>query len=175
MATEAKAQAVTEFSDVVVGASSIVLADFSGLDVAAVSDLRRKCRQAGVEYRVIKNTLAKRVITNTPMAPLGVHLAGPNAWAVHKTDQVAAAKVLASFAKDHNKLKIRAGYVDGRVITQMDVEALAKLPSREVLLAQLVGGFQAPMTQMAGAMSALLRNFVGAVDALAKKRAETGA
>ena len=66
MATEAKAQAVTEFTEVVGGASSVVLADFSGLDVAAVSDLRRKCRQAGVEYRVIKNTLAKRVITNTP-------------------------------------------------------------------------------------------------------------
>ena len=175
MATEAKAQAVTEFTEVVGGASSVVLADFSGLDVAAVSDLRRKCRQAGVEYRVIKNTLAKRVITNTPMEPLGAHLAGPNAWAVHKTDQVAAAKVLADFAKDHDKLKIRAGYVDGRVITTKDVVALAKLPSREVLLAQLVGGFQAPMSQMAGAMSALLRNFAGAVDALAKKRAGTGA
>lgn len=175
MATEAKVQTVSEFADVVGGASSVVLADFSGLDVAAVSDLRRKCRQAGVEYRVIKNTLAKRVITNTPMEPLGVHLAGPNAWAVHRTDQVVAAKVLADFAKDHDKLKIRAGFVDGRVINTRDVVALAKLPSREVLLAQLVGSFQAPMSQMAGAMSALLTNFAGAVDALAKKRAETGA
>jgi large subunit ribosomal protein L10 len=172
MATEAKAQAVTEFSGVVGEASSIVLADFSGLDVAAVSELRRKCRAAGVEYRVIKNTLAKRVITNTPMESLGAHLAGPNAWAVHKTDQVAAAKVLSEFAKDHDKLKIRAGFVDGRVISIKEVAALAKLPSREVLLAQLVGGMQAPMTQFAGAMTALLRNFAGAVDALAKKRAE---
>src|SRR5262245_7519124 len=175
MATEAKVQAVTEFGEVIGGASGVVLADFTGLDVAAISDLRRKCRQAGVKYRVIKNTLAKRVIANTPMEPLGAHLAGPNAWAVHPTDQVAAARVLADFAKAHEKLQIRGGYVDGRVISVKEVSALAKLPSREVLLSQLVGGMQAPMTQFAGAMQALLRNFAGAVDALAKKRGEAGA
>jgi len=171
MPTAAKEQTVAEFAGVVNGANSVVLADFSGLDVASVSALRSKCRAAGVEYRVMKNTLAKRVIANTGMEALGVHLEGPNAWAVHMTDQVAAAKVLAEFAKENDKLKIRAGFVDGRVLSLAEVQALAKLPGREVLLAQFVGGLQAPMTQFAGAMNALLRNFAGAVDALAKKRA----
>ena len=89
MATEAKVQTVGEFGEVVGGATSVVLSDFSGLDVAAVSDLRRKCRAAGVQYRVIKNTLAKRSIANTPLEALRSHLDGPNAWAVHKTDPVA--------------------------------------------------------------------------------------
>jgi large subunit ribosomal protein L10 len=128
-----------------------------------------------VEYRVIKNTLAKRVIADTTMAPLGSHLAGANAWAVHKTDQVAAAKVLSDFAKENDKLKIRAGYVDGRVVTAGEIAALAKLPGREVLLAQVVGAMAAPMSSFAGVMTALLRNFAGAVDAYAKKREETGA
>src|SRR5262245_2910929 len=174
MKTEDKVQTVSEFQEVVGGASGVVLAHYMGLNVAAVSDLRRKCRAAGVEYRVIKNTLAKRVIANTPMDGLGSYLDGPNAWAVHKSDQVAAAKVMSEFAKDHEHLKIRVGFVDGRLISVKDVQALAKLPSREILLAQLVGGMQAPMTQFAGAMQALLRQFAGAVDALAKKRAETG-
>jgi large subunit ribosomal protein L10 len=175
MATEAKAQAVGEFEKIVGDATGVVLTDFTGLDVAAVSDLRRRCRAAGVQYRVIKNTLAKRAITATPMEPLGAFLAGANAWAVHKTDQVAAAKVLSDFAKDHEKLRIRAGYVDGRVVSVKEIEALAKLPSREILLSQVVGAMQGPMVGFAGAMTALLRNFAGAVDAYAKKRAETGA
>jgi large subunit ribosomal protein L10 len=175
MPTEAKVQAVDEFGKVVGGASSVVLTDFTGLDVAAVSDLRRRCRAAGVHYRVMKNTLAKRVIVSTPMEPLAKYLAGSNAWAVHQTDQVAAAKVLSEFAKSNDKLKIRAGYIDGRIVSVKEIEALAKLPSRDVLLGQVVGAMAAPMSSFAGAMSALLRNFAGAVDAYAKKRAESGA
>jgi large subunit ribosomal protein L10 len=175
MATEAKARAVEEFSKVVDGASSIVLTDFSGLDVAAVSDLRRKCRAAGVEYHVIKNTLAKRVIASSSMQPLEKLLAGPNAWAVHKTDQVAAAKVVSEFAKDNNKLKIRGGFVDGRLVSVDQLQALAKLPGREVLLAQVLAGMQAPMAGFAGALNAVLRSFATAVDAYAKKRSESGA
>src|SRR5262245_6689307 len=175
MATEAKVQTADEFGKMVGDATSVVLTDFTGLDVAAVSDLRRRCRAAGVQYRVMKNTLAKRVIVSTPMEPLTKYLAGANAWAVHATDQVAAAKVLSEFAKSHDKLKIRAGYVDGRLVSVKEIEALAKLPSREVLLGQVVGAMAAPMSSFAGAMSALLRNFAGAVDAYAKKRAESGA
>jgi len=175
MATEAKVQTVGEFGEVVGGATSVVLSDFSGLDVAAVSDLRRKCRAAGVQYRVIKNTLAKRGIVNTPLEPLGSHLDGPNAWAVHKTDPVAAAKVLSEFAKGNEKLKLRVGFVDGRVISVSEVQRLAKLPSREILLSQVVGGMSTPMVKFAGVMQAVLRNFVGVVDAYAKQRADTDA
>jgi large subunit ribosomal protein L10 len=173
MATEAKAKAVEEFAKVLDGASSVVLTDFTGLDVAAVSALRRKCRAAGVDYQVIKNTLARRVIATSGMETLKPLLAGPNAWAVHKTDQVAAAKVVSEFAKDHAKLQIRGGFVDGRLVSVDQLQALAKLPGRDVLLAQVLAGMQAPMASFAGALNAMLRGFATAVDAYAKKRAES--
>jgi large subunit ribosomal protein L10 len=167
--------AVDEFSKVLDGASGVVLADFTGLDVAAVSALRRKCRAAGVQYHVVKNTLARRAIATTGLQSLAPLLAGPNAWAVHKTDQVAAAKVVSEFAKDNVNLKIRGGCVDGRQISVSEIAALAKLPGREVLLAQVLAGMQGPMTGFAGVLSSLLRSFAGAVAAYAKKRAESGA
>jgi large subunit ribosomal protein L10 len=175
MATEAKSRAVEGFAQVLDGASSVVLTDFTGLDVAAVSELRRRCRAAGVHYHVIKNTLAKRAIATARMEPLGVLLAGPNAWAVHRTDQVVAAKVMSEFAKDNAKLKIRGGFVDGRLISVAEIQALAKLPGREVLLAQVLAGMQAPMTGFAGVLTSLLRGFATVVDAYAKKRAEPSA
>jgi large subunit ribosomal protein L10 len=175
MPTDAKVRAVEEFAKALDGACGVVLADFTGLDVAAVSDLRRKCRTAGVQYRVVKNTLAKRALSSTGMQPLEKLLDGPNAWAIHRTDQVAAAKILNEFAKDHANLKIRGGLVDGRLVSMPEIQALAKLPGREVLLAQVLAGMQGPMTGFAGALAALLRSFVGAVDAYAKKRAESGA
>jgi large subunit ribosomal protein L10 len=175
MATEAKEKTVEEFTSLLQDARGVILAEYAGLDVAAVSNLRRKCREAGVQYRVIKNTLAKRATSKTGMAVLDPLLEGPNAWAIHKTDQVAAAKVLSEFAKENQKLKIRGGLVDGRLISQQDVDALAKLPSREVLLAQTLAAMQSPMSGFAGVLSALLRGFATAVDAYAKKRSEAGA
>jgi large subunit ribosomal protein L10 len=173
MATEAKARAVEEFAQVLDGASSVVLTDFTGLDVAAVSELRRRCRAAGVEYHVIKNTLAKRVIASSSLQSLESLLAGPNAWAIHKSDQVAAAKVVSEFAKDHANLKIRGGFVDGRLVSVNQLQVLAKLPGRDVLLAQVLAGMQAPMAGFAGVLTAVLRGFATAVDAYAKKRAES--
>src|SRR5258706_7476326 len=99
MPTEAKEREVEEFKQVIQGATSVVLTDFTGLNVAAVSDLRRKCRAAGVEYHVIKNSLAKRAVQLVGLAEIEELLAGPNAWAVHKTDQVAPARVLAELGK----------------------------------------------------------------------------
>ena len=124
---------------------------------------------------MIKNTLAKRALATSSMEKLEPLLAGPNAWAVHKTDQVAAAKVVSEFAKDHAKLKIRGGIVDGRLVSVDQLQALAKLPGREVLLAQVLAGMQAPMAGFAGALTALLRGFATAVDAYAKQRSESGA
>ena len=173
MPTEAKAREVEEFEQVLQGATSVVLADFTGLDVAAVSDLRRKCRAAGVEYHVIKNTLAKRAVQRVGLEEIETLLAGPNAWAVHKSDQVAAAKVLADFGKTHPNLKIRGGIVDGKLVSIQEVQALAKLPSRDVLLSQVLSVMQSPMTGFAGVLASMLRGFANAVDALAKKRAET--
>src|SRR5512139_129327 len=110
MPTEAKVREIEEFAGILRDAHGVVLADFTGLSVASVMALRRKCRESGVHYKVIKNTLAKRALQGTGMESLGTLLAGPNAWAVHTSDQIAAAKVLSDFAKDHEALKIRGGY-----------------------------------------------------------------
>jgi large subunit ribosomal protein L10 len=173
MPTEAKVREVEEFRQVLEGATSVVLTDFTGLDVAAVSDLRRKCRAAGVGYHVIKNSLARRAVQLVGLEEIEELLAGPNAWAVHKSDQVAPAKVLAEFGKTHPNLKIRGGIVDGRLVSTKEVEALAKLPSREVLLSQTLSVMQSPMTGFAGVLAAMLRGFANVVDALAKKRTES--
>jgi large subunit ribosomal protein L10 len=175
MATVVKEKTVEEFASLLQDARGVILAEYAGLNVAAVSSLRRKCRDAGVQYRVIKNTLARRATSQAGMAVLDPLLEGPNAWAIHKTDQVAAAKVLSEFAKDNQKLKIRGGLVDGRLMTIKDVETLAKLPSRDVLLSQTLAAMQSPMSGFAGALNALMRGFATAVDAYAKKRSEAGA
>jgi large subunit ribosomal protein L10 len=171
MPTQAKEREVEEFAGIVQGARGVVLSDFTGLSVAAVMTLRRRCRESGVSYRVIKNTLAKRALHGSGLEALADLLAGPNAWAVHPTDEIAAAKVIAEFAKEHEALKIRGGFMEGRLLSVPDIKALAKLPGRDVLLSQIVTGLQAPMAGFAGALAAVLRGFATAVDAYAKKRA----
>lgn len=173
MPTEAKVREVEEFTGLLKNAQSVVLTDFTGLDVASISDLRNKCREAGVRYRVIKNTLAKRAVEGADMTDLSQYLTGPNAWAVHESDQVVAAKVLSDFAKDNESLKIRAGFMEGRLLSVDELQALAKLPGRETLLGQVVGTFAAPMSGFAGVLSAMLRGFATVVDAYQKKRAES--
>lgn len=173
MPTEAKVREVEEFAGLLKSAQSVVLTDFTGLNVAAISDLRRQCREAGIRYRIIKNTLAKRAVEDAGMSDLAPLLEGPNAWAVHDTDQVVAAKVLSSFAKENEALKIRAGFMEGRLLSIDELQALARLPSREVLLGQVVGTFAAPMSGFVGALSALLRGFATVIDAYQKKRAES--
>ena len=171
MPTEEKVREVQEFAGMLQGAQGVVLADFTGLNVAAVMALRRKCRESGVSYRVVKNTLAKRALQGSGLEGLMPLLDGPNAWAVHRTDEIAAAKVIADFAKDHEALKIRGGYMEGRMLSVPEIQALAKLPGREVLLSQVLTGLQAPMAGFAGVLTAVLRGFATVVDAYGKKRA----
>jgi large subunit ribosomal protein L10 len=173
MATEAKVREVEELVGVLGTAQSVILTDFVGLNVEEVSRLRAKCRTAGVRYKVIKNTLAKRAVEQAGMPELGSFLAGPNGWATHDSDQVATAKVLSDFAKDNEKLQLRAGYMEGRVISIEEIHALAKLPSREVLLSQVLGALQSPLAGFAGVCSALLRGVVTVVDAYRKQRSES--
>ena len=172
MPTEAKVREVEELVGVLNEAKSVILSDFIGLNVEEISDLRAKCRVAGVRYKVIKNTLAKRAIQETGMQDLDEFLAGPNAWATHDTDQVIAAKVLSDFAKENKKLEIRAGYMEGRKISTEEITALAKLPSREVLLAQVASVLASPLSGFAGVCAALLRGVPTVVDAYRKQRAD---
>jgi len=154
---------------------ALYVTDFSGLNVARLTDLRRRLRAAGVEYVVVKNTLALRAFTEAQVTGLDDHLAGPTGLVFAGTDPVAAAKVLAEFVKEFEKPSVRAGLVDGKAVSPEQVKRLAALPSKTELLAQLGGALQAPLAGFVGALNGLLMNMVGALEALKAKRSSGAA
>lgn len=172
---ELKAAQVEALRERLSRAPASVLADFRGLTVAEDTELRSRLRQAGVEYRVVKNTLLGLAARSAGIEGLEPHLEGPTAVAFSLSDAVAAAKELARFAKDHPNLEVKAGILEGRVISANEVKALADLPSREVLLGQLASLLVGPLAQLAGLFAAPLRGFVTAVDALQRQKAAAGA
>jgi len=150
------------------GAKALYYTDFTGLNVKSMTELRRRLRKQGVEYVVIKNTLALRAVNESGL--VGERLKGPTGLVVAK-DPVAAAKVLSDFAKENDKRPaVKGGLFDGRAVDAAQVAKLANMPSREQMLSQLGGYMQAPMTQFATVMNSLLSNFAGAVEALRKQR-----
>jgi large subunit ribosomal protein L10 len=151
--------------------TAVVLADYRGLNVQEVTDLRKKLREAGVEYKVIKNTLTSRAAKDAHIEGLDQLLSGPTALAFSYGDQVTPAKILAGFAKDHKKLQLKGGILEGKVINYDSVKALADLPSREVLLGQVAGMLQSPMRGIAIVLAGPLRKFAYAVEAIRKQKA----
>jgi large subunit ribosomal protein L10 len=158
-----KKAVVAEVSAQVANAQAIAVAEYRGIEVGDLTVLRAKARAAGVYLRVLKNTLVRRAIADTPFASLSDQLTGPLIYGI-STDPVAAAKVLNDFAKGNDKLVLRAGSYAGKVLDRAGVQALASIPSREELLAKLLGVMQAPLS-----------GFAGALAALAKQREEAGA
>ena len=149
----------------------LYLTDFTGLPVKAMTDLRRRLRAAGVEYVVVKNTLAQRALDASAVGSLASGLIGPTGF-VFTDDPIAAAKVLTDFQKDASALQVKAGLVDGAPVTADDVKRLARLPSRDELLGQLAGGLQSPLQGFVGALNGLLFHMVGALEALRAPRAD---
>jgi len=172
LSTEAKIQAVQEISESLRGAQSVVLAEFKGLTVAQSQRLRADLRKQGVTFHVVKNTLLRRAAQDVGIAGLDPYLTGPTALAVSREDLVAPARVLAAFQRANKELTIKAGVLTGKVIDAAEVRSLAELPSREVLLARVAGGMQAPLYAIVSVLSAPLRNLAYGLDALAKQRAE---
>lgn len=168
---EAKKQVVEEIKERFQKMQSAVLTDYRGLNVAEVTELRTKLREAGVEFKVLKNTLTKIAADEVGLEGLDPYLEGPTAIAFGIEDVVAPAKVLSDFAKTHKALEIKAGILEKKVIDFDGVKALADLPSREVLLAKVLGSMQAPMYGFAGSLQGLLRNFVYVLDAVREKKA----
>jgi len=166
-----KAESVTTLTAKLKAAPSMYVTDFTGLNVARITDLRRRLRQAGGEYVVVKNTLARRALNDARVAGLDAHLAGPTALVLTGPDPVAAAKVLADFAREFEKPAVRVGLVDGKAVSPEQVKRLAALPSKAELLSQLGGALQAPMAGFVGALNGLLMNMVGALEALKAKTA----
>ncbi len=170
-----KQELVTALATRLKRSPTVYVTDFTGLDVARITDLRRRLRAAGVEYVVVKNTLARRALEGDVLVKaLAPHLAGPTALVLAGPDPVPGAKVLAEFAKEFEKPAIKIGLVDGHPVTLQQVKQLALLPGRRELLAQLAGAFQAPLAGLAGAMNGLLYMMVGALEALHEARS-TGA
>jgi large subunit ribosomal protein L10 len=155
---EEKAQIVAEISNKFKGSVSTILTDYRGLTVAEVTELRKQLREAGVEYKVYKNTLTRRATAETELTELDPHLTGPTAIAFCETDVVAPAKILSDFAKKHAALEIKAGVIEGKMVSFEEIKAIADLPSREGLLSMLLSVLQAP-----------IRNFALAVKAVSEK------
>lgn len=167
-----KQEMVTALAEQVAKSPTIYVTDFTGLNVAHITDLRRRLRAVGVEYVVVKNTLARRALTERQLKQGGLAsaLAGPTALVLAGTDPVGAAKVLTDFAREFEKPAIKVGLVDGKPVTQAQVRSLAALPSKAQLLAQLAGALQAPMAGFLGVVNGLLYSMVGALEALKEKR-----
>ncbi|MCM3703428.1 50S ribosomal protein L10 [Paenibacillus sp. FSL R5-0527] len=155
---QAKQEAVDVLTAKLRESATTVVADYRGLNVAQVTELRKQLREAGVEFQVLKNTLVRRATAAAELSELDEVLTGPTAIAFSTEDAVAPAKILSDFAKKNDALKVKGGVVEGRVVGVDQIKALADLPSREGLLSMLLSVLQAPM-----------RNFALAVKAVAEK------
>jgi len=160
-----KAAQIEEVSALVAAAGSIVVAEYRGLDVDAVTRLRKEARSQGVQLRVLKNTLARRAMTGTSYSGLADRLVGPLVYGF-SADPVSAAKVIAKFAKDNEKLVVKAGAMPNQVLDDAGIKALASLPSREELLAKLMATMNAPITQFVRTLNEVPARFVRTVAAV---------
>lgn len=166
MARAEKVAIVESLQSKMSGTQALFIADYRGLKVGELTELRARLRESGAELQVVKNTLARRAADAASLPDMGGMLTGPTAIAFAGDDVVAPAKVLHEFSQAHQALEIKGGLLEGKIVEPGEVEALAKLPSREVLLAQVVGGLQAPISGLAGVLSGLLRNLVYVLDAV---------
>ena len=149
-----KKAVVAEVAAQLADAQTIAIAEYRGIEVVDLTVLRRKARESGVYLRVLKNTLVRRAVAGTPFASLADHMVGPLIYSV-SADPVAAAKVLNDFAKTNDKLVLKAGSYAGKVLDKAGMQALASIPSREELLARLLGVMQAPVSGFAVCLTAL--------------------
>jgi large subunit ribosomal protein L10 len=165
-----KVERVEELKEMIENSKSIILNDFTGLNVADISELRRQCRENGVTFRVIKNTLAKRSFEELGVEGMNDLLEGPTAFAVSTEDEVAPAQVLKKFADEYELPKFKGGYVAGRILDEKETVRLASLPTRDVLIAQTLSAFQGPIRGLVGVLNANLRDLVGVLDAIKEKK-----
>ena len=161
---ELKQPIVQEISENIKDAQSVVVVDYRGLTVAEDTQLRKALREAGVSYKVYKNTLVNRAIAGTEFESLKESLEGPSAFAISKDDATAPARILAKFAKTAPALEIKAGVVEGTFYDANGMKAIANVPSREELLSKLLGSLQSPITNLARVLNQIAEKG-GAADA----------
>ncbi|TAK44923.1 MAG: 50S ribosomal protein L10 [Betaproteobacteria bacterium] len=174
LSLEQKQAIVTEVAAMLAKAQAVIVAENRGLDVGAVTGLRVKARKSGLYLRVLKNTLARRAVKGTPFEGLSGQLYGPLMYGIAQ-DPVAGAKVLADFARDHERFVIMGGAMPNAMMSAKDVKALATMPSREALLAKLLGTMQAPMVTLVRTMNEVPGRFVRTLAAVRDAREQAAA
>ncbi|NOT33810.1 MAG: 50S ribosomal protein L10 [Candidatus Eisenbacteria bacterium] len=172
MPTQEKVDTVAKAVSDLSGVNGLFLADFSGMSVEKLSLLRKKCREEDIRFKVLKNTLLRRAFHANGIQQLDEYLVGNTGLVYSKRDDVSPARVLVTFAKEHERPKVKAAVVNGRLYDDKAIAVLASLPSREVLLQQVLGTFIAPMTQFLAAVEAALRVPALMADALERERSK---
>ena len=165
-----KGTSIAEFREKLSGVRGAVLTDFRGLSVADITELRNLLRKSEVEYRVVKNTLARLAVKDTGLEGLAAYFEGPTAIAISRKDAVAASKVLTTWGKSRPTFTIKGGVVEGRVVGSAEIAELAAVPPREVLLARMAGALQAPITGLVRVLAVHLLGLACALDQVRKKK-----
>ena len=174
LSLEQKQAMVSEVAAKLQGAQTVIVAEYRGLNVERVTQLRSKARKSGVYLRVLKNTLARRAIKGTPFEKLSEQMVGPLMYGISQ-DPVAGAKVLSEFAKENELFVIKAGAMPNAVMSVQDIKALAQLPSREELIATLLGTLQAPMTKLVRTLNEVPGKFVRTLAAVRDSKQKAAA
>lgn len=173
MARAEKEEEVRRIQGNIKESSCVVLTEFRGLNVHELAELRRRLREKEVEYKVVKNTLARIAADELGLSALNQYLTGPTALALAVEDIISPPKILFDFSKEHDALKIKGGILEGEVIDANKVRTLATLPSREELLAKLLGSMNAPIAGIINVLNGPLRGFAGILTAIAEQKAKT--
>jgi large subunit ribosomal protein L10 len=164
-----KVELVTAMEAKLREARGVCLADYSGMTVARLTELRNRCRAQAVEFKVFKNTLTRRALKEELREPCDPYLVGPTALAISLSDEVAAAKVLADFAREFQAPRIKGGIVGGKVFSEAQIKELAQLPGKEALLGRLIGGLKSPVQKLHRALSSPVRNLAVVLKQVAEK------
>ena len=172
MARPEKVTEVKALAERIQSAQSMILADYTGLTVGQMTRFRRTCREKSVECRVVKNRLARIAADDSQLAVMKDYLKGPTAILFGPDSQVDPAKIAVEFAKDNEAMKIKGGFVDGLYLDPQQVVALSKTPSREELIAKMMGSINSPLTGLAAAMNGVIAALARTIEAVAKQKAE---
>lgn len=171
MEKSTKASLVEEVQDKFKRANATFIAEYQGIKAQDMNEFRANLRKSSMDFKVIRNTLARRAVKGTPIESLMSELKGPTAIAFSYSDAAQAAKTLVQFSKEQPKLRLKVGTLGNKVITAAEIQGLAQLPSREVLLAKMLGSMKAPMTGIAGVLAGVPRKFLYALNAVKDQKA----
>ncbi len=165
-----KEQIVEQLSGDLKTANSAIFVDYKGLTVEEATELRKQFREAGVDYKVVKNTLTKIALEDLGYNDLVSYMTGPTAVAISQDDPVAPAKILSDFIKKQKKMEFKVGFVDGKLINVDEIKDLAELPPREVLMAKLLGSMNSPISSLVNVLQGNIRNLVYTLNAIKEKK-----